>query len=136
MHDQLGQTYIKCTVAERQPLGRCHPDIHPPEPLGHRRGERLRRVHRGDRILAQATDQLRGQRPGPAANIEGPLPAVEAGQVGEQAAERLRITPHEPRVSIRAHVKEHATKPTRHRPHQPQNYPSVADVPERQGARR
>jgi Insertion element 4 transposase N-terminal len=47
-------------------------------------------------------------------------------KVPELACEWLRITPHEACVGIRAHVKEHGTKPTRHRPRQPSDRQSCA----------
>src|SRR6266536_724251 len=107
MHDQLRQGDVEGAMGEGQPLGRGQPDIHAGAALPHRSGERLRRVDSTNSVAAQPARQFGSQRARAAANIQGPLPAADTGQVGESHRERLRIAPHEPGVGVGADVETH-----------------------------
>ena len=57
-------------------------------------------------------DELRGERAGPATDVEDPLAALDAGQVRELGREEPRIAAHETVVCLGGHIEAHRREPS------------------------
>ena len=105
--DELGQRGVELVVHERELLrdGSSNRDVG----LAGLRGgdEGLRRVDRSNGGRPQPSDQLRGQRAWPAADIEHPLPCDDAGEVGEHRGEPDRVPTHEPVIGVSSDREAH-----------------------------
>ena len=107
MDDELGQGCIELVVGERQSLGRCMFDPNTRMALSSGDDERLRGIDGRDAVCAEPTDQLRGERAGPAADVEHALAGDHVGEVREQGSERNGIPAHEAVVRVRGDREAH-----------------------------
>ena len=112
MDDELREGRVERAVCERQPLGGCLVHVDPGESRPNGGDERLGRVDRGDGRGAQPCHELRGERAGPAPDVEGPLAAPDAGQVRELGREEPRIAAHEAIVCLGGHIEAHRREPS------------------------
>ena len=72
--------------------------------------ERLGRIDRDDRIGSDPGDELRGERAGPAADVDHPLSGRNPREIGELRREQHGVPSHEPVVRIGGDVEEHARR--------------------------
>ena len=107
MHDELGDGSVEVAIGERQLLCGRLADVDSGVALARRGHEWLGRVDGGHALGAQPGDELAGQRPRPAPNVEHPLPRRHAREVGHLRRKRGRVAPHEPVVCVRADGKAH-----------------------------
>ena len=114
MHDQLGQRGVETAIRKRKPLGdpALYDDLG--KALADRRDEGGGRIYRRDSAAGRPLQKLRGQRPGPAADVQYPLTSRHTGQIRELHSQRLREAAHEPGVGICADVKCHDARVVGH----------------------
>ena len=91
--DELGQSDVELGVCEREVFSRAKAHVDPRAALPGGSRELLRGVDGGDRRGAQAASQLDGQGAGATADIEHPVTALDAGEIGEPVGEGNRIRP-------------------------------------------
>ena len=112
--DELGERGVELAVVERELLRARVLDPHARLPTADGGDEALGGVDGGDRFRAEPLDELGGQRPGPAPDVECALSRLHAGEVGELRREVPRVPAHEAVVGIRRHLE---VRLLRHREH-------------------
>ena len=58
-------------------------------------------------LRSESLDELRRERAGPAAHIEGPLPGPDAGEVCHLRGQQSRVATHEVVVGGGGHIEAH-----------------------------
>ena len=119
VHHQLRERRIKGVVRERKLLRRREPDVHPWMSLAGRRDEWLGRVGGRDCVRPETADELRHERPRPAADVEDPLSGLDPREVGEPQGELRRIAAHEGVVGLGGDGKAHRGAPAAGAPTRP-----------------
>ena len=110
VHDQAGRGDVEGVVVEGQGF-RCaqaYVDARVSRAAGHH--ERLGRIDGGHLGGADESDEVLGQRPRSAPDIEDALPGRDAQPVREARRQRTRVPPHEPVVRLAGDVEGHATR--------------------------
>ena len=78
-----------------------------------RRGnEGLRRIYGRHPAGTEPSDELDGQRTGPAPDVEHALARRDAGEIGERHGERPGVSAHEPVVRVGSDGEAHRPDPT------------------------
>ena len=110
MDDELREGSVERVVRERQLLRGAEPNVDARIACAGGLDERLRRIDRGNGIGADTGDELRGERAGPAADVDDPLSGCDPGQIGELRREQHGVPAHEPVVRVGGDIEAHAGK--------------------------
>ena len=105
--DELRDRGVERVVRKRKVLGRrlFHRDAG--EALARRLDERLRRIDGGDRVRADAPDQLGRERTRAAADVEDALPVRDAREVRELRGELDGVDAHKAVIRLGRHREAH-----------------------------
>ena len=107
MDDELSEDRVERLARERQFLcGR--PDyLNARMAVASGGDEGFRRIDGCDGRSPNARDQLRGEGPGAAANVEHPMAGSHPGEVRKLRRKEARVLAHVPVVGVRGHIEAH-----------------------------
>ena len=93
VHDQLRQCSVERVARQRQPFGVGAMHLDARVSLADGCDERLGRIDRDDRVIAEPLDELGGEGPRTTADVEDPLAGAHAGEAREHGASGTEYLP-------------------------------------------